>query len=97
MDVPEFPFDPELTDDERKQLRILMRFPKDPHEFSYGDMLNLQSSFLLRHRLNILTKQLDSLNRSSTRLERVTIGLLGATIILIVWTVITAIGTLFHL
>lgn len=76
-----FPYDPELTDDEVRQVDLAV--PGQPGPFGLGEPLNLQASFLLRKRLNLLTTQVHSLNQSTKRLEIATWLLLATTVLLL--------------
>ncbi len=86
----DFPYDPELADDEVKQvdLAILGQNVTGGQQLDKGSALNLQSSFLLRKRLNVLTLQTESLNRSSKRLETATWLLLATSVLLLLASVL---------
>ena len=86
----DFPYDPELTDNEVKQvdLAILGQNVTGGQQLDKGSALNLQSSFLLRKRLNVLTLQTESLNRSSKRLETATWLLLATSVLLLLSSVL---------
>ena len=81
----DFPYDPELTDNEAQQvdLAILGQKVSGGQQLDKGSALNLQSSFLLRKRLNVLSLQIESLNRSSKRLETVTWLLVATSVFLL--------------
>jgi hypothetical protein len=70
----DFPHDPELTDDDVNQVDLAFSGVNiiGGQQLDKGSGLNLQSSLLLRKRLNILTIEIDSLNHSSKRLEKAT-------------------------
>lgn len=81
----EFSYDPELADDEISQIDLAISGVNiaGGKQLDKGSGLNLQSSFLLRKRLSILTVQVDSLNQSSRRLEKATWLLLGTSVLLL--------------
>lgn len=88
----QYPPDPELSDRERTEYLFLLGNDR------VGEAFMLQQSFLLRKRLNGLTEQLKALTdttqsllqsstsllRSSKRIEKYTYVLLGATIVLLI-------------
>jgi hypothetical protein len=87
---PHFPLDPELYAFEIEQIGLALDVVRKPHHLHWGDAFNLQSSFLIRKRLNDLDIELHamkeglaSLNKSSKRLESVTVALLLATLLLL--------------
>ncbi len=86
----DFPYDSELTEDEIKQVDLAIegQLVDRGQQLDMGSGLNLQSSFLMKKRLNVLTLQIDSLNRSSKRLEKVTWLLLATTALLLLVSVL---------
>lgn len=86
----DFPYDPELTDEEAKQVDLAISGVNiiGGQQLDKGSGLNLQSSYVLKKRLNVLTMRIDSLDHSSRRLEKATWLLLATTVLLLLTSIL---------
>ncbi len=80
---PQWPADPELSGDEKKQYEFLIG---NNH---WGDAFMVQQSFLLRKRLNLLNVASQALLASSKKVETASVLLAGSTLLLVVISVLT--------
>src|SRR5207302_8799150 len=80
---PQWPADPELSGEEKKQYDFLIGNNR------WGEAFVVQQSFLLRKRLNLLNEVTNKLLASSKKVETASIILVASTILLLVFTIVT--------
>lgn len=80
---PQWPADPELSPDEKKQYEFLIGNNR------WGEAFVVQQSFLLRKRLNLLSQATQSLLASSKKVEKASVLLVASTILLLFFSIVT--------